>query len=95
MASNDEIGDRGRTHVSYLITHKSDVLDAWKQYLDEEVHARGYTVKYFRSDNGGEYTVELADAITAQDEMHERYERTYSSLSLRSSGSRPELSSTL
>ena len=38
---------------------------------------------------------DLADAITAQDQMHERYERTSSSLSLRSSSSRPDLSSTL
>ena len=36
------------------------MLDAWRTFLEEGILARGLTVRYFRSDNGTEFTGELA-----------------------------------
>ena len=54
------VDDCTRRGKSYGLKKKSDALEAWQEFLDEEVLARGYSVKYFRSDNGGEYIGEFA-----------------------------------
>jgi hypothetical protein len=54
------VDDASRRGKSYSMAHKSEVVDKWKQFLEEEVLSRGYSVKYFRSDNGGEFIGELA-----------------------------------
>ena len=54
------IDDCTRRGTTYGLVKKDDALEAWKDYLENQVLARGYSVRYFRSDNGGEFTGELA-----------------------------------
>jgi hypothetical protein len=53
----DDCTRRGKT---YCMERKSQVLEKWQQFLEEELLAKGFECKYFRSDNGGEYVGELA-----------------------------------
>ena len=52
----DDCTRRGKT---YGLRTKDETLDKWRQFLEEELLARGLTCRYFRSDNGGEYIGEL------------------------------------
>ena len=52
----DDFSRRGNV---YFLKRKSDALDRWRQFLDEEIAVMGYKVKYLRSDNGGEYIGEM------------------------------------
>ena len=54
------VDDATRRGKCYPLKRKTDVLDAWRTFLEEEILARGLTVRYFRSDNGTEFTGELA-----------------------------------
>ena len=49
------IDDCTREGKSYPMARKSEVLDKWRQFLEEEVMSKGYKCQYLRSDNGGEY----------------------------------------
>ncbi len=53
------VDDCTRRGMIYYLERKSQALDAWRQFLYEEVSAKGYKVKYLRSDNGGEYIGEM------------------------------------
>ena len=53
------IGDYSRRGMIYFLKRKSEALDRWRQFLEEEVAVMGYKVKYLRSDNGGEYIGEM------------------------------------
>ena len=57
------VDDATRRGKSYGIKQKSEVLEKWQLFLEEEVSAKGRKVKYFRHDNGGEYTSEIFDAF--------------------------------
>lgn len=54
------VDDCTRRAKTYGLVKKSDALDAWKDYLEHHVLSKGYSVRYFRSDNGGEFTGEFA-----------------------------------
>jgi len=56
------VDDATRRGKSYGIKHKSEVLDKWQQFLEEELLARGLSCKYLRSDHGGEY---ISEEMTA------------------------------
>ncbi|HIB78580.1 MAG TPA: transposase [Flavobacteriales bacterium] len=49
------IEDCTRRGMSYPMAKKSQVLDRWQQFLEEELLAKGRSCRYLRSDNGGEY----------------------------------------
>ena len=54
------VDDYTRRGKSYTMQRKSQVLEKWQQFLEEELLAKGFKCKYFRSDNGGEFVGELA-----------------------------------
>ena len=51
------IDDATRRGKSYTMRHKSEAIDKWQQFLNEEILPKGRHVKYFRSDNGSEYSI--------------------------------------
>jgi hypothetical protein len=51
------IDDAIRSGKSYTMRHKSEAIEKWQQFLNEEILQKGYHVKYSRSDNGSEYSV--------------------------------------
>ena len=53
------VDDCTRRGMIYYLERKSQSLDAWRQFLEEEVAIKGYKAKYLRSDNGGEYIGEM------------------------------------
>ena len=54
------VDDCTREGKTYCMQRKSQVLEKWQQFLEEELLSKGFACKYFRSDNGGEYIGELA-----------------------------------
>ena len=53
------IDDATRRGMSYAMKTKDEALAKWTRFLEEEILPTGKRVKYFRSDNGGEYCGEF------------------------------------